>query len=455
MLWLSALVSYLRSYLIFGGSLPFQEGCMALRCFVALWFILRGDLQYVFPCVILFLCFLSPFSIAITSLGEERANLSAFRTFVLLVLIWICRFPLPLGVWEGLRFVIVALPGLFSYFFSLSLKDVMQLEQLQRSFMKRIQSLPVNAATAAACGLLGIRPIQQELDLRKLTLMGSVLYHKNTLEHEIAQRQLAVKSIGSKSWFAECNRRLYKYDLPNIYHVDKHIDSLEHWKTQIKTQIDSYIEVHCYRDSKSSLRYLNVRSIKVGQTHPVWKSLTHDVRTVKRVYPKLRLLTGTYILQKKRAKFNQYDVSDCCLLCGAGAETRVHFVAECPRLDVVRNDFREELRVILNHNNPEGLVDGYLGASEKFVELILDCSCESVRGQLCIDNSMWHSIECLSRTLRKHAYSNILKFYNQKKEKFQIKKSDIFHISAQNIDCGYSLEPPRRGGSNEYPQSVY
>ena len=26
----------------------------------------------------------------------------------------------------------------------------------------------------------------------------------------------------------------------------------------------------------------------------------------------------------------------------------------------------------------------------------------------------------------------------------------IFLISAQNIHCGYSLEPPRRGGSNEY-----
>ena len=50
--------------------------------FVALWFILRGDLFYVLPCVILFLCFFSPFSIAISSLGEERANLSAFRTFV-------------------------------------------------------------------------------------------------------------------------------------------------------------------------------------------------------------------------------------------------------------------------------------------------------------------------------------------------------------------------------------
>ena len=85
--------------------------------FVALWFILRGDLLYVFPCVILFLYFFSPFSIAITSLGEERANLSAFRTFVRFVLVWICRFPLPFGVWEGLRFVIVALPGLFSYLF--------------------------------------------------------------------------------------------------------------------------------------------------------------------------------------------------------------------------------------------------------------------------------------------------------------------------------------------------
>ena len=33
------------------------------------------------------LVFFSPFSIAITSLGEERANLSAFRTFVPFVLV--------------------------------------------------------------------------------------------------------------------------------------------------------------------------------------------------------------------------------------------------------------------------------------------------------------------------------------------------------------------------------
>ena len=45
--------------------------------------------------------------------------------------------------------------------------------------------------------------------------------------------------------------------------------------------------------------------------------------------------------------------------------------------------------------------------------------------------------------------------FTTKKWKFSDKNSDIFHVSAQNIDCGYSLEPPCRGGSNEYPQFMF
>ena len=48
-----------------------------------------------------------------------------------------------------------------------------------------------------------------------------------------------------------------------------------------------------------------------------------------------------------------------------------------------------------------------------------------------------------------------MKILPQENENFQIKNSDIFDNSAQNIDCVYSLEPPRRGGSNEYPQSMF
>ena len=42
-----------------------------------------------------------------------------------------------------------------------------------------------------------------------------------------------------------------------------------------------------------------------------------------------------------------------------------------------------------------------------------------------------------------------------KLENFQSKILDIFLIFVPNIDCGYTLEPPRRGGPNEYPHSMF
>ena len=67
---------------------------------VALWFTLRGFVLCLSLCYFVLL-FYSPFSIAITLLGEERANLSAFRMFVRFALVWFCLFSFPLGVWEG------------------------------------------------------------------------------------------------------------------------------------------------------------------------------------------------------------------------------------------------------------------------------------------------------------------------------------------------------------------
>ena len=100
---------------------------LVLLC-VALWFILRGDLFF------LYFIFFSPFSIAITSLGEERANLDAFPAFVQFAHAWcflfffffffFVLFPLPLRVSDGLRLVIVGLPGLFSYLFLATEKKI-------------------------------------------------------------------------------------------------------------------------------------------------------------------------------------------------------------------------------------------------------------------------------------------------------------------------------------------
>ena len=69
-------------------------------------------------------------------------------------------------------------------------------------------------------------------------------------------------------------------------------------------------------------------------------------------------------------------------------------------------------------------------------------------------SSFWHKT-LQQNPLRKHAYSTILKILPPKNENFQIKILIFFLFSAQNIDCGYSLEPPCWGGSNEYPQSMF
>ena len=58
-------------------------------------------------------------------------------------------------------------------------------------------------------------------------------------------------------------------------------------------------------------------------------------------------------------------------------------------------------------------------------------------------------------SLQKLAYVINRDCLSLKNENFQQKNFDIFLIFAQNIDCGYTLEPPRRGGSNEYPQSMF
>ena len=55
------------------------------------------------------LVFFSPFRIVITSLVEERANLSALHMYVRFALVWFCLFPI--RIWDRLRLVIVALPG--------------------------------------------------------------------------------------------------------------------------------------------------------------------------------------------------------------------------------------------------------------------------------------------------------------------------------------------------------
>ena len=66
------------------------------------------------------------------------------------------------------------------------------------------------------------------------------------------------------------------------------------------------------------------------------------------------------------------------------------------------------------------------------------------------------SKKCQKECITKTRLFKYIENFTTKNGKFSDKKIFFFfHISAQNIDCEYSLEPPRRGGSNEYPRSMF
>ena len=67
----------------------------------------------------------------------------------------------------------------------------------------------------------------------------------------------------------------------------------------------------------------------------------------------------------------------------------------------------------------------------------------------------WYLSYSICTNITKTCLFKYIENFTTKKGKFSDKNFDIFHSFAQNIDCGYSLEPPRWGSSNEYLQSMF
>ena len=96
---------------------------MLVLLFVALLFILRGELLYVLTCAILFLCISVLLALRLPRLGKRELILVLFVRLLDLCLFGFFGF-LFLLIWGELRFVIMALPGLFSNHFFADNMDV-------------------------------------------------------------------------------------------------------------------------------------------------------------------------------------------------------------------------------------------------------------------------------------------------------------------------------------------
>ena len=135
-----------------------------------------------------------------------------------------------------------------------------------------------------------------------------------------------------------------------IIYLENPIKKLQ-WSSMATTKVNSYWYNHISNMSTmySGLTFLSHKSLAKCKTHPIIQHKCYSTLDIGRVPVKLRLLTGTYVLQTKRIKYyRNEDDPTCsgCLLCGTSEETISHFILHCPKLNSVRMEIMTEIHMV-------------------------------------------------------------------------------------------------------------
>ena len=132
--------------------------------------------------------------------------------------------------------------------------------------------------------------------------------------------------------------------------------------------------------------------MSVGSSHSCWSSVRDNVHDSKRAELKVKILTGSYILQANRSCFNQYAIDPNCKLCKKEPEDREHFIARCWSLEHIRCSYRQKLVHILNDSSLSVMSDSAL-----FTQITLDWSV--VVQEYCVKDVDSDKIELWSREM--------------------------------------------------------
>ena len=110
------------------------------------------------------------------------------------------------------------------------------------------------------------------------------------------------------------------------------------WKKLLYEQVNSYWKNYIIEMSKlyKSIHFLNTEIYKPGKQHPLIYIKTVSTRDANRIPIKLKVVSGQYILQANRARFNQNQVDTICQLCGEEEDNMEHFLLKCTILQAVR-----------------------------------------------------------------------------------------------------------------------
>ena len=258
---------------------------------------------------------------------DQESTVHLFQTYVLPTLIYGMEVVLPRG------------------------KHLDTLEKFYKKYMKLLLSIPVTTADPAVYIISGTVPVEATIHKRALTLFGNISrLTSSSIEKRIAHRQLNIKGQKSNSWFVALRELCFKYDLPQPLDILNDPPGKEKWKRIVNKQVNGYWTARLSHQSTlySSFKYLHTEDYSYGQRHPVIQTIG-NAREIPRISTKLKLVTGTYILQSNRAAFNQNAIDPTCLLCKNGEETIKHFLLSCTALSSAREP--------IIHPYAEGLFD--------------------------------------------------------------------------------------------------
>ncbi|CAG2201489.1 unnamed protein product [Mytilus edulis] len=178
------------------------------------------------------------------------------------------------------------------------------------------------------------------IHLKVMTLFINVCTQPNeSLEKQLARRQLCIKSMNSNSWFIQVKTIMLKYDQTK---ANKGINA--YWIERTSSLAKLY----------NGLRYLNSDIFVPGRyknVRPILRIKHQSPRDSKIVPTKIKLLTGTYILQPLRYKIYKEGTEDHCIACDCKEETLEHLlIYECEARNYLRDPILQTIKNLLTTN---------------------------------------------------------------------------------------------------------
>ena len=97
--------------------------------------------------------------------------------------------------------------------------ELQTLEIFYRKILKQILSIPTNTADPAVYIMAGAIPIESRIHKLALGMYANICRTTNSIEREIAERQLGMKAINDNSWFSKLKQILAIYELPSSRNI--------------------------------------------------------------------------------------------------------------------------------------------------------------------------------------------------------------------------------------------